>query len=150
MVSNAVENVAFRSAKEAASCQPNSDALATLLVFSDDWGRHPSSCQHLMRQLLDRYNVIWVNTIGTRAPRLDMATLSRAAGKLKSWIGPSSVAQRPVNHRDKPSGGAALPVVVLVRAKRAGIMLLAPKRYMHRARRSSPPGVLVSCSEEFA
>ena len=112
MVSNAVENVAFRSAKEAASCQPNSDALATLLVFSDDWGRHPSSCQHLMRQLLDRYNVIWVNTIGTRAPRLDMATLSRAAGKLKSWIGPSSVAQRPVNHRDEPGGGMNLEPTV--------------------------------------
>ncbi|MFK7822093.1 MAG: glycosyltransferase [Planctomycetaceae bacterium] len=63
---------------------------ATLLVFSDDWGRHPSSCQHLMRQLLDRYNVIWVNTIGTRAPRLDMATFWRAVGKLKSWVGPSA------------------------------------------------------------
>ncbi len=62
----------------------------TLLVFSDDWGRHPSSCQHLMRQLMDRYPVIWVNTIGTRAPRLDMATLSRAAGKLKEWVGSNS------------------------------------------------------------
>ena len=64
---------------------------ATLLVFSDDWGRHPSSCQHLMRQLLGRYNIIWVNTIGTRAPRLDIATLSRAAGKLKSWVRPTQV-----------------------------------------------------------
>lgn len=58
----------------------------TLLAFADDWGRHASSCQHLMRQLLDRYNVIWVHTIGTRAPRLDVATLSRAAGKLKEWV----------------------------------------------------------------
>jgi len=23
-----------------------------LVVFSDDWGRHPSSCQHLIRRLL--------------------------------------------------------------------------------------------------
>ena len=23
------------------------------LVFSDDWGRHPSSCQHLVRRLLN-------------------------------------------------------------------------------------------------
>ena len=23
----------------------------TLLVFSDDWGRHPSSCQHLIKRL---------------------------------------------------------------------------------------------------
>ena len=25
---------------------------ASLVVFSDDWGRHPSSCQHLIRRLL--------------------------------------------------------------------------------------------------
>ena len=24
----------------------------SLLVFADDWGRHPSSCQHLVRELL--------------------------------------------------------------------------------------------------
>lgn len=57
-----------------------------LLVFSDDWGRHPSSCQHLVRTLLPRFEVVWVNTIGTRRPRLDRLTLRRAAGKLKVWL----------------------------------------------------------------
>lgn len=54
----------------------------SLLVFSDDWGRHPSSCQHLIRQLATDYRVLWVNTIGTRGPKLDLATLRRVAGKL--------------------------------------------------------------------
>ncbi|APZ93707.1 glycosyltransferase [Fuerstiella marisgermanici] len=58
---------------------------ASLVVFSDDWGRHPSSCQHLIKQLLPSYKVLWVNTIGTRAPRLDMATLRRVTEKLKQW-----------------------------------------------------------------
>ena len=40
-------------------------AETSFLVFADDWGRHPSSCQHLIRQLLARYPVLWVNTIGT-------------------------------------------------------------------------------------
>ena len=42
-----------------------SDALCEkqLLVFSDDWGRHPSSCQHLISQLLPKYHVDWVNTM---------------------------------------------------------------------------------------
>ena len=48
-----------------------------LIVFSDDWGRHPSSCQHLTSHLLDDFNVTWLNTIGTRPPRLDLATVSR-------------------------------------------------------------------------
>jgi glycosyltransferase involved in cell wall biosynthesis len=60
-----------------------------LLVFADDWGRHPSSCQHLVRHLLDRYAVWWVNTIGTRPPRLDLATLRRGLGKLRQWLGPA-------------------------------------------------------------
>ncbi|MCA9057884.1 MAG: hypothetical protein KDA85_05275, partial [Planctomycetaceae bacterium] len=57
----------------------------SLLVFSDDWGRHASSCQHLIRRLLPRYDVTWVNTIGTRAPRLDLATLRRVLEKLRQW-----------------------------------------------------------------
>src|SRR5579871_6578407 len=56
-----------------------------LLVFADDWGRHPSSCQHLMRRLLDSYPVYWVNTIGTRTPRLNLATLRRGLEKLRNW-----------------------------------------------------------------
>mgnify|MGYP002780808408 CR=1 FL=1 len=58
------------------------------LVFADDWGRHPSSCQHLVRHLLPRVPVTWVNTIGTRPPRLDRATAARVAGKLRDWCSP--------------------------------------------------------------
>ncbi|MGD0039274.1 MAG: hypothetical protein ABSE84_02465 [Isosphaeraceae bacterium] len=58
----------------------------TLLIFSDDWGRHPSSCQHLTRRLLRQHPVIWVNTIGTRAPRLDLATARRVLQKLGDWF----------------------------------------------------------------
>ncbi len=65
-------------------CSQFSNA-GSLLVFSDDWGRHPSSCQHLVRNLLDRYPVLWVNTIGTRAPRLDLQTLKRASEKIFQW-----------------------------------------------------------------
>jgi len=56
-----------------------------LIVFSDDWGRHPSSCQHLVRQLLTDWDVTWVNTIGTRLPRFDRMTMSRGWQKLKEW-----------------------------------------------------------------
>jgi len=61
------------------------NTAAPLLVFSDDWGRHPSSCQYLIRELLPGRQVIWVNTIGTRPPRLNIATVRRAWGKLRQW-----------------------------------------------------------------
>ena len=60
-------------------------AARPLVVFADDWGRHPSSCQHLIGKLIGHREILWVNTIGTRPPRLDYSTLKRVAGKLKSW-----------------------------------------------------------------
>ncbi len=55
-------------------------------MFADDWGRHPSSCQHLVRHLLPRHDVYWVNTIGTRTPKLDLATLARGLEKARQWL----------------------------------------------------------------
>lgn len=63
----------------------STNSQGSLLIFSDDWGRHPSSCQHLTRHWLSRYPVTWVNTIGTRAPRFDLATARRVAEKLMHW-----------------------------------------------------------------
>lgn len=55
-------------------------------MFSDDWGRHPSSCQHLIRQLLPTMEVTWVNTIGMRPPRLDLLTARRGLEKAAGWM----------------------------------------------------------------
>ena len=78
-----------------ASALANSDQLGaskpTLLVFADDWGRHPSSCQHLVRRLVTDFAVSWVNTIGTRKPKVDLATISRGCEKLRHW------SRRPAN-----------------------------------------------------
>lgn len=74
----------------AACPQTKENKVGSLIVFSDDWGRHPSSCQHLIRNLLDRYPVLWVNTIGTRAPRLDLMTLKRVTEKVRHWGGKKS------------------------------------------------------------
>lgn len=76
-------------APEARGTHP--EGVRSLLVFADDWGRHPSSCQHLVSQLLPRYPVWWVNTIGTRRPSLDLATLRRGVGKLRQWLRPAAV-----------------------------------------------------------
>lgn len=65
-------------------------AARRLVVFSDDWRRHPSSAQHLVRALLARegarLSVDWVNTVGTRRPSLTLADLARAREKLGAWL----------------------------------------------------------------
>jgi glycosyltransferase involved in cell wall biosynthesis len=55
------------------------------LVFADDWGRHPSSPQHLIRRLRQDFRVLWVNSIGTRQVKADSLTLRRGFEKLSNW-----------------------------------------------------------------
>lgn len=76
------------------------DMRVRLIVFSDDWGRHPSSCQHLIGRLMARYPVLWVNTIGTRRPRLSREDFGKAFGRLRTWLSPRAQGvqdRRPAN-----------------------------------------------------
>lgn len=57
-----------------------------LVVFADDWGRHPSSCQHLVRHLLPRHRTLWVNTIGTRSPKMARGDMQKVVKKLGAWF----------------------------------------------------------------
>lgn len=65
------------------------------IVFSDDWGRHPFSCQHVMRHFLPGNRILWVNTIGMRLPRISLYDVKRAAEKLRSWTNPAPAAALP-------------------------------------------------------
>ncbi len=86
--------------------QPTSDKPSThggvqaqgvrLVVFSDDWGRHPSSCQHLVGKLLDRYPTLWVNTVGMRAPRLSLEDVGKTLTKIKQWLVPANQPATPL------------------------------------------------------
>ena len=52
------------------------------LVFGEDWGRHPSSSQHLLQEIGEHYEVHWVNSIGLRQPSLNFKDLLRIGEKL--------------------------------------------------------------------
>ncbi len=64
------------------------DRRYEFVVFSDDWGRHPSSCQHLFGRISQKHRVLWVNTIGLRAPAADSFTLFRGFEKIREWSRP--------------------------------------------------------------
>jgi glycosyltransferase involved in cell wall biosynthesis len=64
----------------------NRDEIS-FLVLSDDWGEHPSSCQHLFRHISQRYKVLWVNTIGMRNPKLDSTDFHKAVNKIRKMLG---------------------------------------------------------------
>jgi glycosyltransferase involved in cell wall biosynthesis len=53
-----------------------------MVAFGEDWGRHPSSTQHLIKRIgIDR-QVLWVNSIGMRRPQLTVHDMQRALGKV--------------------------------------------------------------------
>ena len=53
-----------------------------IIIFADDWGRHPSTPQHLASVLKQGNRILWVNSFGFRAPRLTIYDVKRIAGKI--------------------------------------------------------------------
>lgn len=56
------------------------------IVFGEDWGRHPSSTQHLFKQIIPQDEVVWVNSMGLRFPQLNSHDLQRAKEKLSAML----------------------------------------------------------------
>lgn len=56
------------------------------IVFGDDWGSHPSTTQHLVRNLPATDRVIWVDSIGMRSPRLTLADGKRLINKARAIL----------------------------------------------------------------
>jgi len=54
------------------------------IVFGEDWQSHPSSTQHLFKQLAKQHQVIWINSIGMRKPTFRLIDVKRIFNKLKS------------------------------------------------------------------
>lgn len=55
-----------------------------MVIFGEDWGRHPSSTQHLVKRLAGERSMLWVNSIGMRRPRLNREDMHRLFQKAHS------------------------------------------------------------------
>lgn len=58
----------------------------SFIVFSDNWGEHPSSCQHLFKRLAIKNLVLWVNTVGMRNPKFSISDLRKAYYKMRKML----------------------------------------------------------------
>ncbi len=54
------------------------------LIFADDWAAHPSTTQHLVKHFPSEDQIVWVNSIGMRSPRLSAKDLTRMIHKAGS------------------------------------------------------------------
>ncbi len=61
-----------------------------ILIFCDDWGRHPSTLIHIAKELLPYNRIFWVGSLGLRKPKFNPKDLKRAFVKLVSIFFPKS------------------------------------------------------------
>jgi glycosyltransferase involved in cell wall biosynthesis len=61
-----------------------------MICFSHDWSGDPLSKTHLMRLLARNNRVLWVNSIGYRAPSVSRRDITRAFKKLSAALRPMS------------------------------------------------------------
>ena len=84
---------------------------APIVAFGEDWGRHPTSTQHLLGQLSETRRILYLNSVGLRRPRLSDA--ARLAGKLRAITRPADAhdaTQRPARRPEVVASPPAVPV----------------------------------------
>lgn len=57
-----------------------------MIVFGEDWGAHPSSTQHLIKEIAHSNSVSWVNSVGMRAPKFRFRDLKRLGNKFMNMF----------------------------------------------------------------
>ena len=67
-----------------------------MMVFGEDWGSHPSSTQHLIRQWLPKQDILWINSLGLRRPKITTHDAKRAFNKLSRMLSTDQRANRAV------------------------------------------------------
>lgn len=57
-----------------------------LVVFGEDWGAHPSSTQHIIKELNQTRPIIWCNSIGLRKPKFTVQDIGRLLTKASAFL----------------------------------------------------------------
>jgi glycosyltransferase involved in cell wall biosynthesis len=101
---------------------------ADIVAFGEDWGRHPSSTQHLIKRIgIDR-QVLWVNSIGMRRPQLTLNDLKRATNKVLRTEAPSTSTARA----DTPPPGTTITSPFAISWPSSRLAFVANRRLLQR------------------
>src|SRR5437879_12938661 len=58
-----------------------------IICFANDWSGDPLSKKHVMTRLAKKNRVLWVNSLGNRAPRASTRDMMRIVDKLTRFAG---------------------------------------------------------------
>jgi|WetSurMetagenome_2_1015567.scaffolds.fasta_scaffold28476_2 glycosyltransferase involved in cell wall biosynthesis len=57
-----------------------------IIIFGDDWGRHPSTLQHIGRILAANNRILWIGSISARIPNFTWSDFNRALEKITKYF----------------------------------------------------------------
>lgn len=83
-----------------------------MLVFGEDWGSHPSSTQHLMKHLISEQEILWVNSLGLRRPKMNVRDVQRLWRKLASILQSSFMEKHSIALNDEINPSIIHPCTV--------------------------------------
>lgn len=69
-----------------------------IIVFSDDWGRYPSTLQHIGKHLAINNRIIWIGSLGLRKPKLKLKDLYRTIEKITKIVKKNSVIKEIIDY----------------------------------------------------
>lgn len=62
-----------------------------IIFFNDDWGRFPSTLQHVAKVLMENENrIFWIGSLGLRRPKINIADFKRAFQKISGILNKSN------------------------------------------------------------
>ncbi|NNF37126.1 MAG: glycosyltransferase [Gemmatimonadetes bacterium] len=83
------------------------------VIFGDDWGGHPSTTQHLALHLPPTDRIVWVESIGMRAPKLNWVDVKRIAQKAGRLLDArAATSGQGLYHRPGPAVDVVSPRVL--------------------------------------
>lgn len=84
-----------------------------MIVFGEDWGRHPSATQHLVKRLTDDRRVLWINSIGMRRPRFNRTDMTRLVKKVHAATARRVAGSAIKNHDQQPENMRVLSPIAI-------------------------------------
>jgi glycosyltransferase involved in cell wall biosynthesis len=65
-----------------------------IIVFGEDWGRFPSTTQHIVKVFLKYNRIMWIGSLGHRKPEFTLADIKRVIEKVLNILRPKPLSEK--------------------------------------------------------
>ncbi len=85
LIINTTESKGIAKQSESRRETTGENRAIPIVCYAEDWGRLPSSTQHLMRGLSATHPILWIDSLGLRPPTASSGDISRIFSKIQKF-----------------------------------------------------------------